>query len=88
MRIVVCALLWWLAAPAGQVAPPTAAPPRTTVMVDVVATDSRGRNIDTLKSGDFELREDGVVQTIDEVRFVHAAGRADAAVSPILSASD
>jgi VWFA-related protein len=88
MRILVCALLSCLAAPAGQVALQTAAPARTTVMVDVVATDSRGRNIDTLKPGDFELREDGVLQTLDEVRFIHAVGRTDAAASPILSISD
>jgi VWFA-related protein len=40
------------------------------VFVDVIATDSRGRSVETLMPGDFELREDGKPQSIDAVRFV------------------
>ena len=40
------------------------------VFVDVIATDSRGRSVDTLTPADFELREDGARQSIDAVRFV------------------
>jgi VWFA-related protein len=39
------------------------------VRIDVFATDARGRSIDTLTVADFELREDGVLQTLDSVRF-------------------
>jgi VWFA-related protein len=40
------------------------------VLMDVIATDSRGRFLENLKAADFELREDGIAQTIDEVRLV------------------
>jgi VWFA-related protein len=43
------------------------------VFVDVIATDSRGRSVDTLTQEDFELREDGTPQSIDAVRFVKKA---------------
>jgi VWFA-related protein len=45
------------------------------VNIEVFATDARGRTIDTLTAADFELREDGVPQTLDSVRFAHDAGR-------------
>jgi VWFA-related protein len=48
----------------------------TMVRVDAFVVDARGRAIDTLKASDFDLREDGVPQTIDAVRLVHADGRA------------
>ena len=44
------------------------------VTVDVIATDARGRTLDDLKPGDFELREEGAVQTLEGGRFVRAAG--------------
>lgn len=40
------------------------------VHVDVVASDVGGRAVENLTPSDFELAEDGVVQTIDSVRFV------------------
>lgn len=39
------------------------------VHIDVFATDGRGRAIDTLTLADFELREDGVPQTLDSLTF-------------------
>ena len=44
------------------------------VRIDVIATDARGRAVENLKAADFELREDGAVQALDEVRFVKAGG--------------
>ena len=40
------------------------------VRIDVIATDARGRAVESLKAADFELREDGALQALDEVRFV------------------
>jgi VWFA-related protein len=42
------------------------------VRIDVIATDARGRAVENLKAADFELREDGAMQALDEVRFVKA----------------
>src|SRR3954454_21037067 len=47
------------------------------VRIDVIASDARGRAVDNLKAADFELREDGTVQTLEEVRLVKA-GAAEA----------
>jgi VWFA-related protein len=47
-----------------------AAPAPRAVRVDVIATDARGRSVDSLKPGDFELTEDGTPQSIDEARFI------------------
>jgi VWFA-related protein len=60
-----------------------------TVRIDVIATDARGRPVDTLTATDFSLREDGFEQAIDEVRFVKVrgtSGQSDAA-QPVLIAS-
>ena len=43
------------------------------IFVDVVATDSRGRSVETLTQADFEVREDGTPQSIDALRFVKKA---------------
>ena len=43
------------------------------VFVDVIATDSRGRSVETLTQADFEVREDGTPQSIDALRFVKKA---------------
>jgi len=40
------------------------------VVIDALATDARGRTVETLKAGDFVLREDGAVQALEDVRFV------------------
>ncbi len=79
-----CATALALAASLQPAAPPVPALD-TLVRVDAFVADARGRAIDTLKAPDFELREDGVPQTIDAVRFVRADGRSmagsDAAIA-------
>lgn len=45
-------------------------PEPQTVRIDVLAGDARGRSIDTLKSADFEVRDDDAVQRIDTLRLV------------------
>jgi VWFA-related protein len=68
----------WLRAPAQSSSPaaraddPSGARNDTarSVFVDLVATDNRGRAVEGLKHQDFELREDGTLRAIDEVRFV------------------
>ena len=48
----------------------TAEPPTQTVRIDVIASDARGRPLDTLKPADFELRDEGVTRPLDDVRLV------------------
>lgn len=69
---------------------PTPEPSAATVRIDVVATDQRGRAIDTLKPGDFELREEGALQRIESVRVVNVGGAAPGgpAPAPITSSVD
>ncbi len=64
--------------------------PDTLVRVDAFVADARGRAIETLKPSDFDLREDGVPQTIEGMRFVRAAGRSTGPVSaaPVISDAD
>lgn len=40
------------------------------VRIDAIAVDGRGALVSDLKAGDFELRDEGKPQTIDEVRLV------------------
>ena len=65
------------------------APPSRPVRLDVIATDARGRIVDNLTSADFDVREDGAVQTIDDARFIRM-GKPSAAdrLVPIESAAD
>jgi VWFA-related protein len=44
-----------------------------TVRIDVVASDARGRAIDTLTAADFDVRDDGIPQTLDAARFVRTS---------------
>src|SRR5262249_43473459 len=46
------------------------------VRLDVIATDARGGFVDGLTTADFSLREDGVQQTVDDVRLVKVRGTA------------
>jgi VWFA-related protein len=46
------------------------------VHIDVIAADAAGRAVDNLKAADFDLREDGTPQSIDDVRFVKIDGGA------------
>src|SRR6266851_9863932 len=59
LAFAVAAALWQPAAPA----------PRA-VRVDVIATDTHGRFVDSLGPGDFVLTDDGTPQSIDEARVV------------------
>jgi VWFA-related protein len=49
------------------------------VNIDVLVTDSGGRGVADLKASEFELREEGTAQTLEQVRFIRAAGAAAAA---------
>jgi len=50
--------------------------PARLVTLDVIAADARGRTVDDLKAGDFELREDGALLPIEAVRLVRVAAAA------------
>jgi len=59
------------------------------VRIDVIATDFRGRTVDGLTAADFSVREDGLEQAVDDVRFVKVrgtSGQSDSA-QPALIAS-
>jgi VWFA-related protein len=85
MRVLLAACLW-LAVGAALPATDDAAARRLgsssrldaeprTVVFDVIATDGRGRPIENLTSPDFELHENGALQSIDDVRFVKTPPR-------------
>jgi VWFA-related protein len=44
--------------------------------IDVIVSDARGRSVADLKASDFELREEGTAQTLEQVRFVQNVGGA------------
>jgi len=46
-----------------------------TVYIDAIAVDARGAAISTLTSRDFELREDGRLQVLDEAQFLDKSPR-------------
>lgn len=59
------------------------------VRLDVFATDARGRTVEDLKLADFELREDGTSQALEDVRFVRDPESQDSTPPPpIQSAAD
>jgi len=45
------------------------------VVIDAVVSDARGRTIDTLKLQDFEVRDDGAMLALDDVRFIRNESR-------------
>lgn len=60
------------------------------VRIDVIATDWRGRTVDSLTAADFALREDGFEQTIDDVRLVRVrgtSGQSDGAQPALISSA-
>src|SRR5437016_3569157 len=60
-----------LAAQRDTAAPaPADADPVHTVVIDAILTDARGRIVDDLKASDFDLHEDGLQRTIDNVQLV------------------
>src|SRR5712691_667675 len=64
-------------------------PAPRTVRVDVIATDKSGRAVENLKPSDFELREDGEAQPLDEARFIRIdRSRAGEPADPIESDAD
>jgi VWFA-related protein len=50
-------------------------PQSRVVTIDVVVSDAKGKSVDTLKASDFELRDDGSLHSLDEVRFVRDDAR-------------
>jgi Ca-activated chloride channel family protein len=73
------ALIGLLIALAQAPAPPTTPAPTGTsgtsdlVRIDAIVTDARGRSVENLKPTDFELREDGTVQTLTGVQLVRGS---------------
>ncbi len=47
--------------------------PSHLVSIDVIPADARGRILDDLAPGEFELREEGALQTLEGVRFIRVA---------------
>ena len=65
-------LLALAAVAATSQAPLPSNPAPSLVLIDVIATDARGKAVETLKASDFVLREDAEVQALDQVRLVKA----------------
>jgi VWFA-related protein len=64
--------------PAGQQPPPPVIRSGAEIVrVDVSVIDSKGQPVPTLTADDFEIREDGVPQTIQSFKFVSVNGRPD-----------
>jgi VWFA-related protein len=59
-------------------------PPAQIVRIDLVAADARGRSVETLKPADFDLRDDGVSQTLESVRFVRTSADAPRLIAVFL----
>ena len=82
MRLASIAFVLSLAqtlAPAPRTSDATAAPGAAgtsatsdVVHIDAIVSDSHDRRVETLKSADFDLREDGMPQTLAAVQLVHA----------------
>jgi len=49
---------------------PASKPTSQIVRIDVIASDVRGRRLENLKPADFEVRDDGVVQSLESASFV------------------
>jgi VWFA-related protein len=69
--------------PAGQQPPPVPQPPvfkggTNQVRVDVTVLDRKGEPVTNLTKDDFDVREDGIAQTIDTLKLVEASGEAPA----------
>jgi VWFA-related protein len=69
------------AQPAGQPPAPAPQPPvfrggTNQVRVDVTVLDRRGQPVTDLTKDDFEIREDGIAQSIDTIKLIEATGAA------------
>ncbi|MBI3490425.1 MAG: VWA domain-containing protein [Acidobacteria bacterium] len=78
------ATLWWMSSAPGDrafaVSNPQSAirnPQSHLVQLDIIVSDARGRVVSDLTPADFELREEGTPQVIEQLRFVQAAGGGD-----------
>jgi VWFA-related protein len=59
------------------------------IRVDVIASDTRGRGVDNLKTSDFQILENGASQTIEDLRFVKIdAAAPDDELPPVRSEFD
>ena len=56
--------------------PPTFRTSANVVRVDATVVDRNGEPVSSLTADDFEIREDGILQTISSFKFVTADGRA------------
>jgi VWFA-related protein len=70
MRLLLALALTAATQPPNVARTAATAPAPRAVRVDVIATDSGGRSVDSLKAGDFVITEDGTPQSIDEVRLI------------------
>jgi VWFA-related protein len=83
---VVCAIAYALLVAQEPQAPPVFRAGTQLVRVDATVLDRDGNPVPSLKADDFEIREDGILQTISSFRFVNADGRtADDRSLPIRS---
>jgi VWFA-related protein len=53
------------------------------VTIDLIATDARGRTVEDLKPGEFDLREDGARLTLESARLVRAPAASDTRVQRV-----
>jgi VWFA-related protein len=74
--------------PAGSAPDASARSEPRTVRIDVLATDRRGRSIDTLRASDFSVLDNGVAQKIESVVFTSRAAGGPAAPEQIQSPAD
>src|SRR5207247_3641402 len=60
------------------------------VHLDAVASDARGRPVNNLGAGDFQILEDGTARPIESVRFINAEGTVPSGenLAPIRSQDD
>jgi VWFA-related protein len=72
----------------GQAASAATAPAPRLVTIDLLATDARGRTVEDLKPGDFELREQGTPLKIESARFVRLTTASTEPPSAIASQAD
>ncbi|HEX7138047.1 MAG TPA: VWA domain-containing protein, partial [Vicinamibacterales bacterium] len=83
MRLLVASVVIAAVQAAGSASPRTSAeaqapgrhlpapkPTPQIVRIDVIASDVRGRRLENLKPTDFEVRDEGVVQSLESARFV------------------
>src|SRR5438128_640297 len=66
------------AQPSGGQQPPVFKAGTNQVRVDVTVLDPKGQPLTNLTKDDFDVREDGIPQTIDTIKLVEASGEAPA----------